>query len=237
MGRLPTLSWVLPALSNGVWWWNTRIDTAIQNLPKGFNCLTCQVRKRARVVYQRLCCCGNVVATRAVCMWSGVVLLEHKAVPANKCYNSNCIQNFVTVANPCHVTWNHDQSGNMQIFHPKSWHLTVPAISLDHSSIWIMFSRIAPNTCSPMISWETDLEPGFAREKNLRPMADGPITIIASPLQTTTSSVIHEHQGKVWPTTTKPRGPLSPAKVLFSVCNSKRSAHWTITVQQMVTCH
>ncbi len=75
--------------------------------------------------------------------------------------------------------------------------LTTSAISLDHSasSIRITFSRTTPNMCSRISSWQT--QPGFFREKNLRPMVDHDgITIIASPLQTTTSCVIREHQAK-----------------------------------------
>ena len=122
-----------------------------------------------------LCCCRNVVATRAVCDLA-----------------CNWIQNFVTVANPCQVTWNHDQFSPEACRYSTPNHeiLTTPAISLDHSIR--MFSRTTPNTCSPISSRQT--EPGFVRQKNLQPMVDGPITIIASPLQTTMSSVIREHQ-------------------------------------------
>ncbi len=42
------------------------------------------------------------------CVWSSIVLLEHKVVTANS-LNSNWIQNFIMVVNPCQVTWNHDQ--------------------------------------------------------------------------------------------------------------------------------
>ncbi len=117
---------------------------------------------------------------------------------------SNWIQNFVSVANPCQVTWNHNQFSpeTCRYSTPNHDTLAIPAISLDHSCIRIMFSRMTPNTCSSINSWQT--EPGFVHGKNLRPVVDGPIMIIASLLQMMTSSVICEHQAKVRPITTKP---------------------------------
>ncbi len=74
------------------------------------------------------------------------------------------------------------ESGNVQIFHPKSWHSDHPS---DLSGSKQYPNNVLQDDAKHVFAHQLVTDRTWIRSWNLRAMVDGPITIIASPLRVT----------------------------------------------------